>query len=186
MSIFLGSENISEYQNFRTLPFVFTDEPSPKLLEKFAHALNRNGHLPYRINLEQLLQLTYVQIAHTHDGEFIAGCAIKHCDGELAEIGFMLVDKNYRRLGLAEYMTKTRINIAQKKGANILYTKVREDNVKSMNNLRKAGFQTAGSFFSQKDSFSPVTWLYLPLKPMSHQECSQRLKRKLINSVSFI
>ena len=186
MSISLSYNNVSDYQNFNHLQIVFTNTPSKKLLNKFANALNANGHLPYTIKLDQLLHVPYLQIAHTHDGEFIGGCSIKHCDGELAEVGLMLVDKKYRRLGLAEYMTQSRISYAQYLGAKMLYAKVREKNIKSMNNLHKAGFRSAGNFLSQKDLYSTITWLYLPLKPMPHYECCQRLRKKLVNLVSVI
>jgi len=173
-------------QSFRNLQLVFTCSPSPQLINSFVNALNENGHLPYSISYEQLLEAPYIQVVHTAEGNFVAGCTIKHYDGELAEIGFMLVDKKYRQLGLGEYMTRLRINYAQQLGAKLLYAKVRGKNISSMNNLTKAGFQSAGDFLSKKDLYSTITWMYLPLQHMTRYDCSQHLQRKLANLVPVI
>jgi len=186
MLISLDYKNVSAYQGFRYLHVTFTNSPSPELLNRFVIALNENGHLPYIINHEQLCQMPYVQIAHTNDGKFISGSAIKQCDGKLAEIGFMLVDKKYRCLGLAEYMTKSRISYAQKLGVKMLYAKIRGKNINSMNNLRKAGFRSAGNFLDQKNSQSTITWFYLPLQSIIHYECCQLLRKKLLDLIPVI
>jgi len=174
------------YQQFRNFQLVFTRSPSPQLITSFMNALNDNGHLPYSVSDENLLQAPYIQIAHTAEGEFVAGCTIKHYDGQLAEIGFMLVEKKYRQLGLGEYMTRLRINVARQLGIEMLYAKVRGKNISSMNNLSKAGFQSAGNFLSQKDLYSTITWMYLPLQRMSRHECHQRLLRKLDGLIPVI
>lgn len=174
------------YQNFRNLQLVFTSSPSPQLINSFVSALNENGHLPYFVSCDDLLQAPYMHIAHTVEGQFVAGCTIKHCDGKLAEIGFMLVGKKYRQLGLGEYMTRLRINYAQQLGVEMLYAKVRGKNICSMNNLVKVGFQSAGNFLSQKDLYSTITWMYLPLQRMSRHECHQRLQRKLADLIPVI
>ena len=111
------------YQQFRDLQLVFTSSPSPQLITSFMNALNDNGHLPYSVSYENLLQAPYIQIAHTAEGEFVAGCTIKHYDGKLAEIGFMLVEKKYRQLALGEYMTRLRINVARQLGIEMFMQK---------------------------------------------------------------
>ena len=70
-----------------------------------------------------------MKIAYTPEGDFIAGCTIKHCDTELAKVGFMLVDRKYRQMGLGEHLTKLRINYAQQLGIKMLYAKVRGQNI---------------------------------------------------------
>jgi len=169
MPIPLSYKYVPEYQSLTHLPFVFTNEPSIELLNTFVEALNQNGHLPYKVSLKQLLDTSYLQVAHTPEGEFVGGCSIKLRDGEIAKMGLMLVDKKYRQFGIAEYMTQLRIGHAKRLGIKMLYAKVRGNNISSMNNLYKAGFQVMGNFLSEKYLYSTITWLYLPLKPMTNR-----------------
>lgn len=186
MPIPLSYQYMPDFQNFTHLPFIFTSEPSIELLNTFVEALNENGHLPYTVSLKQLLDALYVQIAHTPEGEFIGGCTIKHSDGVLAEIGYMLVNKKYRRLGVADYMTQLRISHAKQLQIKILYVKVKGNNTDSMNNLYKAGFQSMGIFLSERGLYSAMTWLYLPLKPMTNRACRRYLQHKLDHLTSAI
>lgn len=186
MSVSIGYKQLAEKQGYASLQISFTHTPSEILLSQFVNALNQNQHLPYTVSYQQLLQLPYIQIAYTLRGGFVAGCSIKNCDGQLAEIGFMLVEKRYRGLGIAEYMTQCRINHAQQLGVQMLYAKIRGNNLKSINNLQKAGFKSAGRFLSQKDSYSSITWFYLPLQAMSKHKCYQRLRSKLTKLVPVI
>lgn len=186
MPIPLSYKYVPEYQSFTHLPFVFTSEPSIELLNTFVEALNESGHLSYTVSLKQLLDAPYIHIAHTPEGEFVGGCSIKRRDGEIAEIGLMLVDKKYRQLGIAEYMTQLRTSYAQQQGIKMLYAKVRGNNISSMNNLYKAGFQVVGNFLSRKDLYSTITWFYLPLKPMTNHACRRLLQNKLVNLTSVI
>ncbi|MDT8426625.1 MAG: GNAT family N-acetyltransferase [Methyloprofundus sp.] len=186
MSISSAYHTLPTYQGFNHLGAESTESPSTEQLNTFVQALNENGHLPYTVCLEQVRRAPYVQIIHDYQGNFIAGSTIKCCDGEVAEIGFMLVDKKYRQLGLAERMTKDRISYARKLGIKMLYAKVRGKNIKSMNNLRKAGFQSSGDYLSQKDLYSTVSWFYLSLGLMSDTDCQQRLRKNWANLVPVI
>jgi len=186
MANILNDRSVSDCQHFRQLSLVFTDAPCSELLSQFANALNKNGHLPYTVKYEQLCNTPYVTLVHTDNHQLVAGGSIKHCDGILAEIGFMWVSKPYRRLGLAEYITQSRIAYAHKLGIKMLYAKIRGDNVKSMNNLYKAGFRSAGNFLSQKDAYSTITWLYLPLQALSYNQCCQLLQKKLVDLIPVI
>ena len=103
---------------------IFTDTPSLILMKKFMFALNASGHLHYEVTIQQLKQVAYLQVASTYWGAFISGSTIKYRDGDVAEMGFMLVDKKYRRQGLAEHMTQSRINYAHHAGIKRLYAKV--------------------------------------------------------------
>jgi len=98
----------------------------------------------------------------------------------------MLVDKKYRQLGFAERMIKDRIRYARKLGVKMLYAKVRGKNIKSMNNLRKAGFQCSGDYLSQKDLYSTVSWFYLSLGLMSDAGWQQRLGKHWADLVPVI
>lgn len=177
MSISLAYQTLPAYQGFNHLGIESTENPSIGLLNKFVKALNENGHLPYTVCLEQVVCASYVQIMYNCEGDFVAGSTIKCCTGEIAEIGFMLVDKKFRQLGLAEQMTKYRISHARKLGLKMLYAKVRGKNIKSMNNLRKAGFQSSGEYLGQKDLYSTVSWFYLSLSLMSDYDCQQHLRK---------
>jgi len=165
---------------------MFTDAPSPDLLNQFIFALNESGHLRDRVNIERLLNVSYIQIACTHWGDFIGGSTIKYCDDALAEMGYMFVTREYRRQGLAENMTISRIRYARKAGIKILCAKVKENNASSIANLRKAGFQSVGKFLNQKYDLSTTDWFYLPLQQLSYKECRELLRRKLADPVSAI
>ena len=168
------------------LAFRFPTSPSSGLLQGFADALDENGHLPDRVNRAQLAMAPYILAASTTEGECVGGCTIKQRDGNMAEIGFMLVKEKYRRLGLAQYMTRLRIDHARQQGLRLLYARVRGNNIRSMNNLRKAGFQSGGDFLGEKDHASTITWLYLALQPLSEQTCRQLLAAKLAGLVPVI
>jgi len=165
---------------------IFTDTPSPDLLNKFTFALNANGHLRYHVNVEQLLSVSYIQIAYTPWGDFVGGSTIKCCDNTVAEMGYMLVAREYRRQGLAEGMTISRIRYARKTGIKILCAKVRKNNVNSIANLRKAGFQPVDEFLRQKYDLSAISWFYLPLQQLSYQECRNLLWEKLMSLTPVI
>ena len=83
-----GHNVVYENKNLHHIQIVSINTPTLSLFNNFADALNKNNHLPYTVTVEQLLQVAYIQVAHIFEGEFIAGCTIKHCDGELAEIGY--------------------------------------------------------------------------------------------------
>ncbi len=164
----------------------FSAQPSAQQLRNFAEALNDNGHLSYTVNVEELQAAPYVLVATAENGEFVCGCTIKSSDGELAEIGFMLVRKACRRQGLAEYMTALRIAHAWKHGICLLYAKVRDHNTGSMRNLSKAGFQSAGDFLCQQEHRSTISWFYLALRPMSASICRRLLASRITELVPVI
>lgn len=165
---------------------IFTDVPSFELLNKFTLALNANGHLHYKVYVEKLMQVPYIQIVHTEWGDVVGGSTIKYRDADVAEIGYMLVDKEYRGQGIAEYMTHSRIEHARKAGIKILFAKIRGNNVNSISNLRKAGFQPAVNTFHQMHNGSPVSWYYLPLVSIPQDQCRKWLRKNIIGSVPVV
>ncbi len=166
--------------------FRFSSSPSMVYLQAFAEALNENAHLPYKVSHRQIAAAPYCLVATTSAGEFVGACTIRQRHGVMAEIGFMLVKKEYRRQGLAQHMTRLRIAQAQQLGIKLLYARVRGNNIGSIENLRKAGFQSAGEFLSQKDRHSTISWFYLALQPMSEQACRRLLALRVARLIPVI
>lgn len=156
----------------------YTHAPTPQLLREFAAALNKNGHLRSRVLASQLRRLPYVQIATDRHGRFVAGCSIKWRAGDAAEIGYMIVERRYRRCGIGAAMTRARIDHARAQGIRMLCAKIRRDNLFSVRNIEKAGFTHAHTSHGQVLANSYIDWYFLPLCTMSQIEY-QRLLRQI-------
>lgn len=186
MSISFSHGDISPQYDFDQLPIRFTDRPSQGLIDNFVKTLNANGHLPYRVDRSQLNDVELLLIAYLEDGQIVAGCSIKNIQNGLAEIGYMLVHEHFRQLGIAAYMTRLRIEYAQRQGVKMLYAKVRGSNSNSMNNLLRAGFKFAGNYFSLNDDNSTYSWFCLPLQRMSPKGSIASLNNNLIHLIPVI
>ncbi|WP_342343040.1 GNAT family N-acetyltransferase [Shewanella salipaludis] len=94
----------------------------------------------------------------------VVGCAvIKAGAGEVAELGYLVVAPDYRRLGLATRLTAKRIQQAKTLGIKLLFATVREENNLSRANLVKAGFKLWGKYLSIRGTGNSIDWYYLPL-----------------------
>ena len=90
--------------------------------------------------------------------------AVKERQGRIAEVGYLIVHTDHRRKGIAQELTRRRIEAARAQGLELLFTNVRRNNVESVGNLRKAGFRFWGDFFSAYNTGRVISWYYYPLQ----------------------
>ncbi|QYJ76431.1 GNAT family N-acetyltransferase [Shewanella sp. FJAT-52076] len=95
----------------------------------------------------------------------LVGCgAIKAGEGEVAELGYLVVASGYRRLGIGARLTQARIDWASAQGIKLLWATVRAENQASRDNLLKAGWQFYGDYLSIRGTGNTIGWYVLPLK----------------------
>ncbi|WP_372872477.1 GNAT family N-acetyltransferase [Shewanella sp.] len=98
------------------------------------------------------------------DGDVLAGCgAVKAGVGEVAELGYLVVAKAYRRRGIAALLTQARIQWARQAGIKLLWATVRAENSASRDNLLKAGWQFFGDYLSIRGTGNTIGWYVMLL-----------------------
>lgn len=98
------------------------------------------------------------------DGTLVGCGAIKAGDGEVAELGYLVVASGFRRLGIGARLTKARIDWAIGQGIKLLWATVRAENQASRDNLLKAGWQFYGDYLSIRGTGNTIGWYVLPLQ----------------------
>ncbi|ABL99289.1 GNAT family N-acetyltransferase [Shewanella amazonensis] len=98
------------------------------------------------------------------DGRLVGCGAIKAGDGEVAELGYLVVASQYRRLGIGARLTQARIDWARAQGIKLLWATVRAENQASRENLLKAGWQFYGDYLSIRGTGNTIGWYVLPLQ----------------------
>ncbi|WP_338592344.1 GNAT family N-acetyltransferase [Shewanella khirikhana] len=120
-----------------------------------------DNHHP--LDHEALRQARLLMLAW--DGDVLAGCgAIKAGSGEVAELGYLVVSKAYRRQGIAARLTEARIAWARQAGIKLLWATVRAENSASRDNLLKAGWQFFGDYLSIRGTGNTIGWYVMPLE----------------------
>lgn len=101
-------------------------------------------------------------------GEALVGTAAIKADGhdessDVAELGYLVVDKAFRRRGIGAALTAARIDWARAQGIRLLWATVRDENHASRDNLVKAGWQFFGNFLSIRGTGNTIGWYVLAL-----------------------
>ncbi|MBT1444708.1 GNAT family N-acetyltransferase [Shewanella sp. JM162201] len=94
--------------------------------------------------------------------------AVINADGhgessDVAELGYLVVDKAFRRRGIGAALTAARIDWARAQGIRLLWATVRDENHASRDNLVKAGWQFFGNYLSIRGTGNTIGWYVLAL-----------------------
>ncbi|MGL4476351.1 MAG: GNAT family N-acetyltransferase [Shewanella sp.] len=118
-----------------------------------AHPLDHQGYCLSRA----------VIVALAPSGQLVGCAAIKQGEGDVAEMGYLVVHPDFRRQGIAQRLTQERVSRAKALGIKLLWATVRDENLASKANLNKAGWQFWHSFYSARGTGNIIDWFYLPL-----------------------
>ncbi len=158
----------------------YSAAPTPAQREAAADLIDAGGQLAEKLDRAKLARACVIVIALDAAGRVIGVGAVKERRGSIAEVGYLMVDPEFRRRGIAQELTQRRIAAARDAGLELLFTNVRRDNVESRGNLHKAGFVLWGDFMSAYHTQRVISWFYYPLTAEARVEAHlKRLTRKL-------
>lgn len=166
--------------------FQIIENPNCDLRERLADLIDTNGHAPQSVDRDIISNAPYVLIITCHTGRIIAGSSIKSAHDGVAEFGFNIVEKEFRRIGLGYWMTSRRLKRADELGVSLVYSMIRNSNEASRNNLKKSGFRHAGRYLHRGDSKTRLDWYIRLIKPMNRIQRNHCMRRIIQNRVSVI
>lgn len=150
----------------------YTTSPNHQQLSGAASLINAGGQLVISLNAASLENNTILVVVAV-DGERVIGTASIKTGNEM---GYLMVDPEYRRYGVARKLTEIRIEYARTHNLPLLYSSARKDNIASINNLRGMNFIHAGS---KKSPYSEniLSYFYLPIT-MSIDDATDYIRNK--------
>jgi RimJ/RimL family protein N-acetyltransferase len=169
--------------------FRYIVNPNTAELNKAADLIDSGGQLAEKLDREKFKRSGAIVVAFNQENAVVGVAAIKEPQGDVAEIGYLIVDLDFRRRGIAQELTKRRIDAAKEKGLRLLFTNVRRNNTESIGNLKKADFRHWGDFMSAYQTNRVISWFFYPLATdvdwRSHMErLTQYLKPSSIEQSS--
>jgi len=97
-------------------------------------------------------------------GQLLGCAAIKAGNGEVGELGYLMVAQEARRRGIAKRLTEARVAAAREMGLSLLFATVRDENRASRDNLLQSGWQFFGDYLSIRGTGNRIGWYFYPLK----------------------
>jgi GNAT superfamily N-acetyltransferase len=146
----------------RTSSIHYTIAPNDEQLAAAADLIDYGGQLAEKLDRYRFQQSSVIVVAF-EDAKVVGVAAVKRRRGDAAETGYLVVHKNYRRIGIGNYLLTRRIEESRKQGLAFLYTNVRAMNEESIGNLKKSGFQFWGNFISRYGTPHIISWFFYPL-----------------------
>lgn len=159
----------------KSLSFHYSANPTPEQRTLAADLIDSGGQLADKLDRKKFGRAFVVVVALDETERVVGVAAVKERQRDVAEVGYLIVHPDFRRQGVAQELTRLRIETAKGKGLQLLFTNVRRDNVESIGNMRKAGFQFWGDFVSAYNTGRVISWFYYPLN--SHVDYKGRLLR---------
>lgn len=145
------------------MSFLYSLSPDSKQREQAADLIDAGGQLAEKLDRKRFQRACVIVVALDQAHRVIGVGVVKERQGDVAEIGYLMVHPDFRRRGIAQELTRRRIEAARKLGLHLLYTNVRRDNEKSIGNLLKVDFQFWGVFVSAYDTGRIISWFFYPL-----------------------
>lgn len=127
------------------MTYHYTASPTDAQLEKAADLVDAGGQLAAKLDRKKFRRSSVVVVALDENEVVVGAAAVKERKAKAAEIGYLIVHKDHRKLGSAQDLTQHRIAAAKEKGLALLFANVRRDNIPSIGNLRKAKFEHWGT-----------------------------------------
>jgi ribosomal protein S18 acetylase RimI-like enzyme len=164
----------------RAVSFHYTASPDPAQREQAGDLIDAGEQLAEKLDREKLRRACAVIVALDPTNRVIGVAAIKERQGDIAELGYLVVHPDFRRCGIAQELTNRRIEEAKGKGLRLLFTNVRQNNKESIGNLQKAGFRYWGDFVSAYHTKRLISGFFYPLAAhVDWQTHMERLTRHL-------
>jgi RimJ/RimL family protein N-acetyltransferase len=164
------------------MSYLCSSRPDSKQIQQAADLIDAGGQLAKKLDRNRFEQACIIVVALDPALRVIGVAAVKERRGDVAEIGYLIVHPDFRRRGIAQELTRRRIEAARELGLRLLYTNVRRDNDESIGNLHKAEFLFWGDFVSAHDTGHVISWFFYPLTtkvdgPAQMERLTRRLKR---------
>ncbi len=137
---------------------------SPEELAAAVNLLDNRDDNAHPLDHSVFVRSRAVILAKAASGEIVGCAAIKAGEGEVGELGYLVVTPAYRRQGIAQTLTIKRIEVAQSLGISLLFATIRAENAASRVNLLKAGFQFWRNYLSIRGTGNTVGWYFLALQ----------------------
>ncbi|MCL1036298.1 GNAT family N-acetyltransferase [Shewanella corallii] len=143
--------------------FIYKVTSEPAHLKAAANLVDTRDDNAHPLNHESFFRSRSVVIAMTNEGGLIGCAAIKEGEGEVAEMGYLMVSPAYRRRGVAQRLTEERVEVARRDGIKLLWATVRDENKASQANLLKNGWHFWRNYLSVRGTGNTIGWYYMPL-----------------------
>lgn len=153
----------------------YSANPTAAQRTEAADLIDSGGQLAEKLDRTKFARSCVVVVALEKIGRVVGVGAVKKRRGNIAEVGYLIVDPNFRRRHIAQELTRRRIEAAREAGLELLFTNIRSDNIESLGNLRKAGFIFWGDFMSAYHTGRVISWYYFPLR--AGGQCEAHLAR---------
>jgi L-amino acid N-acyltransferase YncA len=137
-------------------------KPNKDLLNQAMNLLDSRVNVAHLLDRDAFSRAFFIVVA-VLDGVVIGVATIKSSTTSAKELGFLMVDPNFRRMGIAEKLTLHRILYVRDQGVSLLYSVIKESNLASINNMKKQNFYFLGCYQSAMGSGLWFDWYYLPL-----------------------
>lgn len=145
------------------MSFHYNQNPDSAQRAEAADLIDSGGQLAEKLDRKKFQRACVVVVALDDSNTVVGVAAVKERQGEVAEIGYLIVHPDFRRRGIAQELTRQRIEAARATGLRLLFTNVRRNNTESIGNLLKAGFRHWGDFVSAYHASRVISWFFLPL-----------------------
>lgn len=152
----------------------YTSKPTPEQLDDAAELVNQGSQLVITLDGQDLAHNATNIVAL--DGDKVVGiAAIKPGDKQAAEIGYLMVDPDHRRQGIAKELGKRQFAAGKKLGLGLLYASIRQNNKANRANREKQGMIHVGDKKSPYSS-NILSYYAYPLR-FSKEEAFQWVKQ---------
>ncbi|BDM65360.1 GNAT family acetyltransferase [Shewanella sp. NFH-SH190041] len=144
--------------------FTYLVTREPAYLKAAANLVDTRDDNAHPLNHESFFRSRSVVVALTKEGGMVGCAAIKEGEGDMAEMGYLMVSPAYRRRGIAQRLTRERVSVAKQDGIKMLWATVRDENTASKANLLKNGWHFWHNYLSVRGTGNVVGWYYLPIE----------------------
>lgn len=144
------------------IQFVVSEKPEELILA--ASLIDKRDDNAHPLDHQAFFRSRVVILAKTSQGDIVGCAAIKAGEGSVGELGYLVVSPLYRRQGIAQGLTRKRIEVAKSRGISMLFATIRAENTSSRANLLKAGFIFWRDYLSIRGTGNTVGWYYLALE----------------------
>ncbi len=137
-------------------------KPNEFLLNQAMDLLDSRINVVHLLDRAAFIRAFFIVVA-VFEERVIGVATIKSSGSSAKELGFLMVDPQFRRRGIAEKLTMHRIDYARQQRVSLLYSVIKESNFASINNMKKQAFHFFGRYQSALGSGLWFDWYYLPL-----------------------
>ncbi len=108
--------------------------------------VDQSGQLKNPLKWKRFRKSRVIAVALNPDGEVVGVGTIKKGSGPVAESGFLAVREDFLRRGIAFRIVELRNEEAKRIGIELIWSKIKPDNVASIALVERHGYRLWGKF----------------------------------------